>query len=332
MSTSAQNPGDPGWSNPVVPQRADPWVYRHTDGFYYLTATAPEYDRIELRRAETIGGLATAPVKTIWRKHDTGPMSHHIWAPEIHYIDGKWYIYFTASQADDIWKLRLHVLECAAENPLEAEWVERGKLTVNWESFTLDATTFEHNGTRYLAWTQRDDEHRGTHIFLAEMDTPTSITGEAIKLTRPQHDWERRGHWVNEGPAVLIRNGKVFMTYSASATDANYCVGLLTADADADLMDPASWHKSEVPVFKSSPENSVFGPGHNSFTTTPDGQTDIIVYHARNYEKINGEPLHNPDRSTRAQPFTWNDDGTPNFGEPMPDGPVPLDKPGRVPR
>ena len=110
------------------------------------------------------------------------------------------------------------------------------------------------------------------------------------------------------------------MTYSASATDANYCLGLLTADADADLLDAGSWTKSKEPVFKSSPETSQYGPGHNSFTTTPDGKTVILVYHDRNYEKIEGDPLHNPDRATRAQELKWNADGTPDFGIPVKDG------------
>ena len=103
-------------------------------------------------------------------------------------------------------------------------------------------------------WTQRGrtpEEGRGTNIYIAQMDSPTSITGKVTMLTRPEFEWEKRKYDVNEGPAVLIRNGKVFMTFSASAIDANYCMGLLTASADADLLDPASWKKSLEPVFKS---------------------------------------------------------------------------------
>ena len=311
------------WTNPLVEQRADPHILLH-EGRYYLTATVPEYDRIELRSADTIAGLADAEVHTIWRKHDAGPMGAHIWAPEIHRVDGRWFIYFTAGDAEDIWAIRLYVLECTGDDPVADPWLERGKLAVNWESFTLDATTFEHRGSRYLAWTQRDDEHPGTHIFLAEMDSPMSITGPAVKLTRPEYEWEQQGHWVNEGPAVLQRHGKIFLTYSASATDANYCLGLLTADADADLLDAASWAKSPTPVFTSSRETGQFGPGHNCFTTTPDGRTDLLVYHARNYEHIDGEPLHNPDRHTRVQPIAWTADGTPDFGIPAADGPLTL--------
>jgi len=316
----------PGISNPLIAQRADPWCMRHTDGFYYFTATAPEYDRIELRRAKTVAGLATTDVKVIWRKHDSGPMSYHIWAPEIHHIDGKWYIYFAASRADEIWAIRMYVLECAAANPLTGEWIEKGQLKTAWESFSLDATTFAHRGTHYLVWAQKDPKIRGnTNLYIARMDSPWSIVGPQVMITKPEYPWEQILFWVNEGPAALVRNGHVFLSYSASGTNHNYCMGLLTADADADadLLDTASWKKSPRPVFKSNEANSQYGPGHNSFTVTPDGKTDLLIYHARNYKEIQGDPLGNPDRHTRVQPFDWNADGTPNFGQPVPDGPLP---------
>jgi GH43 family beta-xylosidase len=118
---------------------------------------------------------------------------------------------------------------------------------------------------------------------------------------------------------VLVKNGRVFLTYSASATDANYAMGMLTASADANFLDARSWTKSPEPVFKSSPANGQWGPGHNSFTTTPDGKTDILVYHARDYRDIVGDSLHDPNRHTRAQVITWRADGTPDFGEPVAD-------------
>lgn len=150
------------------------------------------------------------------------------------------------------------------------------------------------------------------------MDSPTSIAGKQVKLSQPDYEWERRLFAVNEGPAVLERNGRVFVSYSASGTDANYCMGLLTADANANLLDPKSWKKTPVPVFQTSEKNKVFGPGHNSFTTSPDGKTDILIYHARNYRDIKGDPLDDPNRAARAQTLHWNSDGTPLFGEPEP--------------
>jgi len=309
------------WTNPIVPQRADPQVFLHTDGWYYLTATVPEYDRIELRRARTLGDLSTAEPKVIWRKHDRGPMGAHIWAPEIHFIDGKWYVYFTAGAAENKWAIRPYVLECAGRDPLADNWIERGRIKLGWESFSLDGTTFAHRGVRYFVWAQQaENGTKGTNIYISRMDTPLSLTGKIALLARPDHEWERRGPAVCEAPAVLIKNGRVFITYSASATDANYCLGLIYADEKADLLDSASWTKLPQPVLKTAPAASVFGPGHNSFTTTPDGKTDILVYHARNYEKIRGDSLTNPDRATRAQVIRWRKDGFPEFGDPVPDG------------
>lgn len=312
---------EPSFANPLVRQRADPHALLHTDGYYYFTATAPEYDRIELRRTRSLNELARAETKVVWRKHAAGPMSWHIWAPELHHIDGKWYIYVTAGRADDHWAIRLYALENSSPNPLEGTWIERGQVKTGWDSFSLDATSFAHQGRRYFVWTQAGPEKEppGTKIYIAKMDSPLTIAGKPVMLTTPEYEWEKKKFAVNEAPAVLVRNGKVFLTYSASATDANYAMGMLTANADADLLDPASWVKSPLPVFRSSERNRQWGPGHNAFTTTPDGKTDILLYHARQYRDIAGDSLKDPNRHTRAQVIRWKRDGTPDFGEPVAD-------------
>lgn len=322
-TTAALTAIDPlSWSNPLAPRRADPHVSLHTDGYYYFTATVPEYDRIELRRARTLGELSTAEPKVIWRKHESGPMSASIWAPELHFIDGKWYLYFSAGEAGKNWDaIRPYVLEGEGSNPLEARWTERGRLKLGQNSFSLDGTTFVHRGVRYFVWAQIEHGIKGSNIYLSRMDAPWSVAGPITCLSRPDHEWERRGHWVNEGPSILVKNGRVWISYSASATDANYCLGLLSAPEDADLLRAESWSKSPEPVFKTDVAASQFGPGHNCFTTTPDGRIDILVYHDRNYEKITGDPLGNSDRATRAQVIRWRTDGTPDFGKPVLDGP-----------
>jgi GH43 family beta-xylosidase len=311
------------WTNPIVPQRADPQVFRHSDGYYYLAATVPRYDCLELRRARTLGGLATAPPQVVWKRPARGPMAGPIWAPEIHFVAGKWYVYFSAGEGGKPWdSIRIFAIENAAADPFAGEWTERGQIKTKWDSFSLDATTFEHKGVRYFVWTQVEPGKLGSIIMIAKMDSPTSVTGEQVVLSRPQYAWEKQGFWVNEGPSVLVRKGKVFITYSASATDHNYCMGLLTAAAEANLLDPKSWAKSAEPVLQSNAATSQYGPGHNSFTTTPDGQTDILVYHSRNFKDIpGGNALANADRATRAQVLQWKPDGTPDFGVPVADGP-----------
>jgi GH43 family beta-xylosidase len=89
---------------------------------------------------------------------------------------------------------------------------------------------------------------------------------------------------------------------------------MLQTTASANLLDPKSWNKSPQPVFTGSPEAHAYSPGHNGFFLSPDGQQNWILYHA------NPEPHEGcgGQRSPRAQPFTWNSDGTPNFGRPVP--------------
>lgn len=302
------------FENPIAEQRADPWVHKTDDGIYYLVATVPEYDRIVIRKAVTINGLKTAEEKVVWRKHEKGVMGHHIWAPELHRIDNTWYIYFAAGESENIWNIRMWVLSNNSDDPMVGEWKEKGQITTERESFSLDATTFEHKGKRYLIWAQnvRGGDH-GTALVLSEMKNPTTLTGPEVVLTEPEFNWERMKYNVNEGAAVLKRNGKIFVTYSASATNHNYCMGLLWIDEDSDLLDISNWTKSPGPVFYTNEELKRFGPGHNSFTVAEDRETVIMIYHARDYKEIQGHELSDPNRATRARVVRWTESGFPDF-------------------
>jgi GH43 family beta-xylosidase len=302
------------FDNPIAEQRADPWVHKTDDGLYYLIATVPAYDRIVIRKSNTINGLKRAEEKVVWRKHQSGPMSYHIWAPELHRIDGKWYIYFAAGEAENIWNIRMWVLSNPSDNPMEGEWTEEGRIYTQMDSFSLDATTFEHRGKRYLIWAQNIEEggHK-TALVLSEMKNPTTLTGPEIVITEPDFSWEKRKYLVNEGAAVIKRDGRIFVTYSASATNHYYCLGLLWIDEDADLLDAASWQKSPGPVFHTNESLNRFGPGHNSFTVAEDGETVVMIYHARDYKEIEGHELSDPNRATRARAVRWTDDGFPDF-------------------
>lgn len=306
--------------NPLVLQRADPQIFRHNDGFYYMMASVPEYDRLAIRRARTLAGLATAEETVVWRRPDSGKMAGYIWAPELHHFDGQWHIYFAAGDGDDKFHIRTYVLSSADANPLTGKWSLAGQLVTPWDTFTLDSTTFVHRGVRYLCWAQHEPGiDTNSNLYLAPLSTPTTLAAKPARLTVPTYDWETIGFKVNEGPALLARNGRLFLTYSAAATDYHYCMGMLTARDDADIMDPASWVKSPEPVFKSSPAHNIWGPGHNSFTIDENGR-DILVYHARDYREIQGDPLFDPNRHTRVQPIHYTPDGVPDFGEPVANG------------
>ncbi|GAE92110.1 alpha-L-arabinofuranosidase II precursor [Gracilibacillus boraciitolerans JCM 21714] len=303
------------YSKPFIEQRADPFLYKHSDGYYYFTGSYPLYDRVVLRRAKTIDELPQAEERVIWWKHESGIMSEHIWAPEIHYIDGKWYIYVAAGDIDDVWAIRPYVLECDAENPLEGEWKEKGQINTEFQSFSLDATTFEHHGKRYLVWAQKVEEDTISNLYIAEMKNPWTIKKQVF-LSTPELDWEVIGFDVNEGPAMIKNDKKIFIAFSASATDENYAVGLLHADIDSNLLDPESWIKEKEPVLVSSENTNEYGPGHNSFSVDEEGY-ELLVYHARPYKGFNTEnPLYDHNRHARIQRLFWTSDGFPYFGEP----------------
>jgi len=306
---------------PLIEQRADPHIYRHSDGYYYFTASVPQYDRIELRRATSIAGLRDAPTVDVWRKPDAGAYSELVWAPELHFNEGAWYVYFAAAPSREIkHKLFLHrmyALRNTNANPLEGTWEFMGQVDTGIDTFCLDATTFTHRGTLYYVWAQKDIAIEGnSNLYIAPMKTPWQLAGQPVMLSKPEYDWETRGFWVNEGPSVLKRNGKIFISYSASATDENYAVGLLSMNDDADPLDPRSWSKSPQPVFQTCYEHGIFGPGHNSFTVAENGDDVLLVYHARTYTEIVGDPLWNPDRHTFVKTLRWDAQGMPVFGRP----------------
>ena len=230
------------YENPIVIERADPWVHKHSDGYYYFTGSVPGYQEIEVRRAKTLNELKDADPVTVWRAHDEGEMSALIWAPEIHYVQGKWYIYFAAASTgetkNDIFQHRMYAIECDADNPLEGEWVEKGQVKTHINSFCLDATVFEHKDELYYVWAQKDPAIPGnSNLYISKMENPWTLKGHATLLTIPEYDWEKIGFLVNEGAAVIKKGDKIFITYSASATDENYVMGLLWANKDDDLLD-----------------------------------------------------------------------------------------------
>ena len=306
------------YNKPWIIQRADPYVLRADDGKYYFTASVPEYDRIVLRRSDKLYELKEAEEKEIWHKHENGPQSIHIWAPELHYLFGKWYIYYSGGDKDDIWAIRPYVLECTGDDPINDRWVEKGKMKCaendefSFRAFSLDATVFEVNGIWYYVWAEKVGVGRQiSNLYIAKMKNGYTLDTVQVLLTTPDYDWERHNFWVNEGPAAIKRGNKIFLTYSASDTGIYYCMGMLEADLGSDLLDPKSWEKERYPVLSSSEKYGIYGPGHNSFTVDEEGR-DILVYHARTETEIEGDPLYNPNRHAMLMPVRWKD-GKPVF-------------------
>lgn len=302
-----------------IAQRADPYVYLHSDGNYYFTASLPDYRGIALRRARSLRELPEAEEVMVWYKHESGVMSYNIWAPELHYLNGRWYLYFAAGEKDDIFKIRPYVLQCEGDDPLKDNWVEMGKMQCadedefSFRGFSLDGTVFENKGKYYYVWAEKVGVGKQvSNLYIAEMQSPVKLKTVQVLLTTADYDWERKGFWVNEGPAVIKRDNKIFLTYSASETGANYCMGMLSVSADADLLDPEMWRKRRYPVLYSDENKEIYGPGHNSFTKDSVGN-DILVFHARKEKEIVGDPLYFATRHAMLMKIDWDEKGEPVF-------------------
>ncbi len=316
--------------NPLLPVGPDPWV-EYKDGFYFYMNTT--ITNLKVWKTRSMADLKSAEKKIVWTAPKTGPYSHDIWAPEIHFLQGKWYIYF-AADAEDNQTHRIYVIENSNSDPLRGEWVFKGKVADPADKWAIDASVFEDQGRLYIIWSGWEGDENGTQsIYIARLGNPWTVEGQRTRISTPEYPWEKVGDVdpkilpgnpphidVNEGPEVLKHGNKIFLTYSASAcwTD-NYALGMLTATSGSNLLDANSWTKSKQPVFQESPPAHAYATGHNSFFKSPDGR-DWILYHA-NSKPHQGCGWH---RAPRAQPFTWKPDGTPDFGKPVPVGvPIP---------
>lgn len=306
--------------NPVLPSGPDPWVTSANGFYYYMNTTGRD---LTLRRTRDITDLAHAEVKTVWVAPKTGPYSQDIWAPELHRLDGKWYIYFAADDGQNE-NHRIYVIENSASDPLEGDWTFRGKVTDATDHWAIDASVFEDRGSKYMVWSgwegTTDGEQR---IYLAHLKNPWTIDSPRVTISYPKYPWEHVGDLpnrpsmphveVNEGPEILAHGNRLFLVYSGSACWTDYYeLGVVAANSGANLLDPGSWVKFDHPFFQQNREGGVFGPGHNGFFHSPDGKEDWIIYHA-NSGSGQGCGGH---RSPRIQRFTWNADGTPDFGRP----------------
>ncbi|MFE2752530.1 family 43 glycosylhydrolase [Actinosynnema sp. NPDC059335] len=298
--------GSGTFANPIKRNGPDPWLQYH-NGYYYL-ATTTWNSTITMRRSRTLAGLSTAADQVVFNLAGRPNGCCNMWAPEFHLINGRWYLYYVAGQnvPDYNPTQRLHVLESAGADPL-GPYTFKADLGSTWE---LDPSILQHNGRLYLMGSAMD----GTQsLTITPLSNPWTISGARRTISQPTLAWERQTAPVNEGAEPLYHNGRTMIVYSASACwGPDYKLGLLTLTG-TDPLNRAHWTKSPNPVFQRNDANGVYAPGHNGFFKSPDGTEDWIVYHAN--DSAGGGCDMN--RSTRAQKFTWNPDGTPNFGTPV---------------
>lgn len=319
-----KNAGSPAPPNPPVAKTfinpiiygSDPWVIKK-DNFYYYHHTVG--NKIILWKTNAVSKLGSITGTEIFKAPAGAANAENVWAPELHFLDGKWYVYYTAGAGTDATQ-RTWVLENSNADPTIGTWTDKGRIfTSDADFWAIDGTVLEYNGNRYFLWSGRPNPAvQNQNIYIAQMTNAWTLQTPAVMLTKPELPWETNGGPVNEAPQVLKNSsGKVFLVYSASGcwTD-DYALGMLSLKDGGDPMQIADWTKKQQAVFTKKASSNAYGPGHNAFFKSPDGTEDWIIYHA-NSSTGQGCSIN---RNIRIQKFSWNGDGTPNFGEPVQTG------------
>lgn len=295
----------------------DPWVI-NIGGYYYYCGS--DGGRLYITKSVNLQDLLVQPKTYIFTPPSGTSYSSNLWAPELHYRNGRWYVYFAADNGANE-NHRMYVLEGGsnASNPLDGGYAYKAKLSATTDRWAIDGHPFDYNGQQYFVWSGWEGTSNvSQYLYIARMSNPYTISGERVEISRPDYAWEKVGSpTVNEGPTSLISGNTVNIIYSASGSWTNdYCLGRITC-TNGDLMTKSSWNKPSNAVF--SRFGNVYGPGHASFVKSPDNIQWWIVYHCANSDGSGW------NRRVMAQQFSW-DGNIPYFGYPIEKG-IPITAP-----
>jgi len=282
------------------------------DGFYYMTFTHNGTD-VMVMKSRTLD-FRTAERKVVWYPPVETMYSANLWAPEIQFIQGKWYIYFAADNGVNE-NHRMYVLESETADPM-GPYAFKGQVKDETDKWAIDGLTLEHEGKLYFIWSGWEgDLNVQQNTYIAPMSNPWTISGPRVLLSQPDLEWEKAGGppYINEGQSILKKDGRIHIVYSgAGSWTPFYSLGVLTLPAGKDPLNPSDWIKSKEPFMQMDDEAGVYGPGHNTFVKSPDGTEDWIVYHATT-RRTDGWN----NRKARAQRVSWQESGLPQFGKPL---------------
>lgn len=279
---------------PVQIGGGDPWYYKNGDNYYYCYSIG---NGVAVKKADSISSLQFAEQHIVYIAPSGTMYSHEYWAPELHFVNGEWYIYVAADNGENI-NHRMYALKCTTDDPTDT-FEFCGQITDSTNKWAIDGTVLQFNDELYFVWSGwKGDEDGEQDLYIAHMSDPLTIDSERFLICEPKLSWERHDMPINEGPEFLIKDDELYLIYSASGSWADhYCLGMLKLTGD-NLLDRKSWTKCLFPVFKGN--NKVYSPGHCSFVSSPDGSTDYIVYHANG-----GKGLSYAGRTIRVQKFKW---------------------------
>ncbi len=286
--------------NPFLENAADPFIMRNGDKYYYIFSTGVS---IYISSFDSLSNVTLKGAKCVFAPMNGTEYSRDIWAPELHFIDGSWYIYFAACDGNNE-NHRMFVLKSKTEDPM-GEYDFIGKVSDSTDRWAIDGTVFTYKDEMYFAWSGwMTDKNIAQRIYIAKMSSPTQISSERVCISIPTYRWETRGGRpkVNEGPAVITDGEYLSIIYSASGSWCDdYCLGQLIFEG-GDVLNSTNWKKHREPILQKD-ENRFFGPGHCSIVADEKGVM-WLVFHA-NLESGTGWN----GRSGWMYPIRINEDG-----------------------
>lgn len=296
------------FENPVASRGADPWVIREGDHYYYCFAGR---GAVWVASSKSLVDVFTAKPVEVWRPERGKPWSHGIWAPELHRLDGAWYIYVAADDGENA-NHRMQVLKRTDDDAC-GPFEHVKPLALPDDRWAIDGTALQHAGKLYHIWSGwAGTDNVRQDLYICRMKDPMTPEGPRVLISKPELEWELRGGSpkINEGPTALLNGDDTFVAYSASGSwSDHYCLGLLKLVGE-DPMDPQAWRKMQDPWFEGS--RKVVSPGHASFTVSPDGREHWIVYHVAKHKGAGW------NRQIHIQPFEFNRrNGVPEIKNPV---------------
>ncbi|KAF2165050.1 glycoside hydrolase family 43 protein [Zasmidium cellare ATCC 36951] len=298
--------------------------FTHVHGKFYLTFTAN--DRIPLWEAPNLLDFWEKPkIGPVWRPPPNTPHSSRLWAPELHALQGRWYIYYAAADpAQGNRSHRMYVLggPPASEDPHDASrWEFLGPIQgMDQRQWAIDGTVFELDGELYFVysgWPMRPQREWNDFredlqlLYILRLSDPTTAASEPVEICRPHQPWEHLGHiGICEGPQWLEAPDGSWrgLVYSCAASWTKHYKMATLEYLGGNPLDPASWKKSTEPLLQDSDDGQgPFGPGHGCFLNF--GGETVALFHA-----TDSDTDGNQGRKCRLQRVEWSDQG-PHMGE-----------------
>lgn len=302
--------------NPMVIdfRMGDPWLYYH-DGYYYYTQS--EGTRVRVTKSPYMTQLTSNPndetrTKILFRQKSIDVVE--IWAPEIFFFEGHWYIYFTATKdaKTEIEKdtgRRTYGMKSVTDDAF-GEWETPVEIKLPMDYRSIDATFLDYDGRQYIIWSgwpNAENLNWRQNLYITELVTGNPLLAKSTADTErhiisvPHYEWENSSIFQNEGPSAIISpDGTPIIFYAGNFSgDDSYCVGYITLTG-TDLTNFDHWTKNPEPLMATDMAYSeIIAPGHCSIVKSPDQTEWWIMYHSAKYSGAGW------DRMARLQKMEW---------------------------